>query len=485
MGDWHKWTAHALAEELAMGRLSSEELTKEMIARVENVDGQVEAYLETTFETALETAREVDTKRAKGEKLPPLAGIPYALKDNICTDGIKTTCASRMLENFTPMYDAAIVERLKAEQGPMLGKLNMDEFAMGSSTETSYFKKTHNPHDLNRIPGGSSGGSAAAVSAGMACYAIGTDTGGSIRQPAAHCGVVGLKPTYGRVPRYGVVAFASSLDQAGPLTRDVTDAALVLNVLSGSDKRDASSLPVETPDFTAGLTDGVKGLRVGLPKEYLDQNVQPTIRDAIMKTAKILEEQGAIVEETTLPCTEYALPAFYIISAAEACSNMGRYDGIRYGYRAPDYDGMMDMICRSRNEGLGAEVKRRILMGTYALSAGYYDAYYKRAQQTRTLIIQDFQRAFETFDVLLTPTSPITAWEFGAKNTPMEMYAADVCTVAISVAGLPAISLPVGVNEDSMPIGAQLIGPALGEPTILRAAYAVEQAVDIPGSPLL
>jgi len=269
------------------------------------------------------------------------------------------------------------------------------------------------------------------------------------------------------------------------LTRDVTDAALVLNVLSGSDKRDASSLPVETPDFTAGLTDGVKGLRVGLPKEYLDQNVQPTIRDAIMKTAKILEEQGAIVEETTLPCTEYALPAFYIISAAEACSNMGRYDGIRYGYRAPDYDGMMDMICRSRNEGLGAEVKRRILMGTYALSAGYYDAYYKRAQQTRTLIIQDFQRAFETFDVLLTPTSPITAWEFGAKNTPMEMYAADVCTVAISVAGLPAISLPVGVNEDSMPIGAQLIGPALGEPTILRAAYAVEQAVVIPGSPLL
>ena len=485
MGDWQGWTAHALAEELAAKRLSSEELTRYMIGRIETVDGKVSAYLTMTFDAALDTARQTDAKRSRGEALPPLAGIPYALKDNICTKGVRTTCASRMLEQFTPLYDAVIAERLCAQEAPLLGKLNMDEFAMGSSTETSYFQKTRNPYALDRIPGGSSGGSAAAVAAGLACYAIGTDTGGSIRQPAALCGVVGLKPTYGRIPRYGMVAFASSLDQAGPLTRDVKDAAWLLGVLSGADERDASSLPGAMPDFAAGIEKGVKDMRIGLPKEYFGAGVQPEVRDCIMQAAKRLEEQGAIIEEMSLPRTSYALAAYYLISSAEACSNLGRYDGVRYGHRAADYDNLMDMICQSRSEGFGEEVQRRILLGTYALSAGYYDAYYKRAQQTRTLLMEDFHGAFERYDALLTPTSPVTAWKLGQKReNPMEMYAQDICTVAVSVAGLPAISLPAGVDALGLPIGAQLIGPALGEATLLRAAYALEQAVEMPPCPL-
>lgn len=485
MTQWHRKTAHELSEELGAGHISSEELTKYMIARVEDGDGQVESYLTKSFESALETAREVDEKRSKGEKLPPLAGIPYALKDNVCTDGIRTTCASHMLENFTPMYDAVIVERLKKQGTPMLGKLNMDEYAMGSTTETSYFQKTKNPFDLSCIPGGSSGGSAAAVSAGLSIFAIGTDTGGSIRQPASHCGIVGIRPTYGRVPRYGIVSFASSLDQAGPLTKDVMDAAMVLNVLCGTDGRDASSIPGDVPDFTKTIKDGVKGLRVGLPKEYFSAGVQSEVKESIQKAAQVLAEQGAIVEECSLPSTDHALAVYYLISSAEACSNLGRYDGVRYGHRAADYDNLMDMICRSRNEGFGKEVKRRILVGTYALSAGYYDAYYKRAQQVRTLIMEDFAKAFTNYDLLLTPTSPVTAWEFGENSEPLEMYAQDVCTVALSVAGLPAISVPVGLDGQKRPIGAQLIAPALQEETLFRAAYALEKALGTIESPLL
>lgn len=485
MSDWHKMSLADLSAELGAGRISSRELTEGMIGRIESLDVDVGAYLTTTFDVAMERAAKIDDRRSKGDELTPLAGIPYALKDNICSRGTRTTCASRMLENFTPPYSAVIAERLDAAGGALLGKLNMDEFAMGSSTENSYFQKTKNPHDLSRVPGGSSGGSAAAVAAGTAVYAIGSDTGGSIRQPASLCGVVGMKPTYGRIPRAGVVAFASSLDQAGTLTRDVRDAAMVLNAVSGQDYRDASSLQGPVPDFTKGIADGVKGLRVGVPVEYFGEGSQKEVVDAVRHAAAQLEKLGAVVEETSLPFTPYALASYYMISSAEACSNLGRYDGVRYGHRAADYDGLMDMICRSRNEGFGEEVKRRILLGTYALSAGYYDAYYKRAQQVRTRIIEDFNNAFSRFDVLLTPTSPVTAWEFGAKSEPMEMYAADVCTVAVNVAGLPAISLPVGVDKAKLPIGAQIIAPALEEVKMFQVAYALEQLFPPLLSPLM
>lgn len=485
MVDWHRMTVAALSAELAAGHMSSIELTEAMIGRVEDVDGKVGAYLTTTFDRAMAQAREIDGKRAKGETLSPLAGIPYALKDNICTAGVRSTCASRMLENFTPPYSAVIAERLDDAGGVLLGKVNMDEFAMGSSTENSFFQKTRNPHNLGCVPGGSSGGSAAAVAAGTAIYSIGSDTGGSVRQPASLCGVVGMKPTYGRIPRAGMVAFASSLDQAGSLSRDVTDAALIMNALSGKDYRDATSLPVDTPDFAEGIDAGVRGMRIGLPVDYFGDGIQPEVKRAVHEAAEELEKLGAVVEECRLPYTSYALASYYVISSAEACSNLGRYDGVRYGYRATNYDGLMDMIYKSRSEGFGEEVKRRILLGTYALSAGYYDAYYKRAQQARTLIIDDFNTAFSSFDVLLTPTSPVTAWQFGAKNEPMEMYAADVCTVAVNVAGLPAVSVPVGLDVNRLPIGAQLIGPPLGEAVMFKAAYALEQAVPNLPSPML
>lgn len=481
MSELFEFSAFELADMMEKREISAVELTKSVIDRRDQTESVIGAYLTKVEMTeALQHAEQIDRKRAEGEELPRLAGVPYALKDNICTKGIQTTCASRMLEGFKPPYSATVAKKLIDTQGIMLGKLNMDEFAMGSSTETSYFQETHNPWDIGRVPGGSSGGSAASVSAHSAVYSLGTDTGGSIRQPASLCGVVGLKPTYGRVSRYGVVAFASSLDQVGPLTKCVTDSALVLEAISGVDPKDASSVPAPIGDYYADLTKGVKGMRVGLPLEYFGKGICSDVKGAVEQAAQKLKEQGAIVEDCSIMNADHALAAYYIISSAEACSNLGRYDGIRYGHRARDYDGVEDMIRRSRNEGFGTEVKRRILLGTYALSAGYYDAYYKRAQQVRTLIIQDFNKLFDTYDVLLTPTSPTTAWKFGEKSNCMESYASDICTVAVNVAGLPAISLPCGLNSQGLPIGAQIIGKALHEGDLFRTAYALEQALEMP-----
>lgn len=473
MSELHSMSAHELKELLRKKELSSLELTESVLSRVERVEGGVQAYLARN-EQALDQARAVDKRRCAGEELPDLAGIPYALKDNICTRGIATTCASRMLEFFVPPYNAAVADKLHESEGVLLGKLNMDEFAMGSSTETSYFQKTKNPYDLNRVPGGSSGGSAAAVAAGEAVFALGTDTGGSIRQPASFCGVVGLKPTYGRISRFGVVAFASSLDQVGPITKDVADAAFVLRAIAGADMRDASSLQVDVPDYTRFLGQDVKGMRIGLPAEYFGSGISPGVRAAVENLAKKLEGEGAVVGECSLPRADAALAAYFIIASAEACSNLGRYDGVKYGYRAKDYSNLEDMICKTRSEGFGTEVKRRIMLGTYALSAGYFDAYYKKAQQVRTLVIQDFQKAFESYDVLLTPTAPSTAWRLGEMSDPVKMYAADICTVSVNVAGLPAMSIPIA-QENGLPIGAQFIGKALCEGDLLRVGHAAER----------
>ena len=473
MNELYQSSVHELAEMLQKKEVSSVEVTESVINRIENVDGQVKAYLART--DALKKAREVDERRAKGETLSPLAGIPFALKDNICTEGVLTTCSSRMLENFVPPYSAFVAKRLHQHDAVLMGKLNMDEFAMGSSTETSYMQKTCNPFDLSRVPGGSSGGSAAAVSADEAFFSLGTDTGGSIRQPASLCGVVGFKPTYGRVSRWGVIAFASSLDQVGSLTKNVTDSAMVLNAIAGRDPMDASSLNTDVPDYTKVLGKEIKGMRIGLPKEYFSEGIASEIRASVQDLAKKLQDQGAIVEECSLPYMKYALPTYYIISAAEVTSNLGRYDGVKYGYRAPDYDDLDDMIRKSRSEGFGAEVKRRIMLGTYVLSAGYYDAYYKRAQQVRTLIIRDFQKVFESFDILLTPTSPTTAWTFGGKSDLLEMYASDICTASVNVAGLPAMTIPCGLDTKGLPIGAQFIGNTLREEDILQMAFAAEQ----------
>lgn len=474
MSDLYKRSVAELSGLLQAKEISSLELTESLLARIEEKEGAVKAYL-SCVDNAREQAKAIDEKRAKGESLSSLAGIPYALKDNICTKGIRTSCASRMLENFVPPYSSTVAEKLRKTEAVLLGKLNMDEFAMGSSTETSYMQKTANPHKLDCVPGGSSGGSAAAVAADEAVFSIGTDTGGSIRQPASLCGVVGLKPTYGRVSRFGVVAFASSLDQVGPLTKTVEDSALVLSAIAGKDSMDASSLDFPIPDYSAVLNKGVRGMRIGMPKEYFGEGIAPEVKDAVQKLAKQLETEGALLEECSLPNTQYALSAYYIISSAEACSNLGRYDGVKFGYRAKDYDGLEDMIKKSRSEGFGDEVKRRIMLGTYTLSAGYYDAYYKRAQQVRTLVIQDFKRAFEKYDLLLTPTSPTVAWKMGEKGNPLEMYAADVCTVAVNVAGLPAISIPCGLGTDNLPIGAQFIAGALREEDLFQAAGAAEK----------
>ena len=475
----------ALSKMLGQGEITSAELTTALLSRIEEVDPAVGAYLCVTKERALSDAAASDKRRAGGKTLGPLDGIPFALKDNICTDGIPTTCASRMLGNFVPPYSATVAQKLEDAGCVLLGKTNMDEFAMGSSTETSYFKKTGNPHDLSRVPGGSSGGSAACVAADCAPFSIGTDTGGSIRQPASFCGVVGLKPTYGRVSRYGVVAFASSLDQVGPLAKSVEDAALILQVLAGQDGLDASSLPQPVPDYSAALTGDVSGLRIGLPDEFFGEGTGEETRAAVLKAADKLRALGAQVAPCSLPRVQYALPAYYLISSAEACSNLGRYDGVKYGFRAEGCRGLSEIYTKSRSEGFGDEVKRRILLGTFALSSGYYDAYYKRAQQARTLIMEDYSRAFEQFDCLLTPVSPCTAWKFGQMSgDPLQMYAADICTVSINIAGLCALSLPCGRDSGGLPIGAQLIGRPLSEETVLRAGHALEGALDFTGHPI-
>lgn len=458
--------------------ISSVELTNALLDRIDEKDKSIEGYITVAKESALNSAMLADEKIKNGE-ISPLTGVCASVKDNICTDKILTTCASKMLYNFVPPYDATVVKNLKAQNSVIIGKTNMDEFAMGSSTETSYFKTTKNPHDLAKVPGGSSGGSAAVVAADEAIFALGSDTGGSIRQPSAFCGVVGLKPTYGLVSRFGLVAFASSLDQIGPITKTVADSAIVLNAIAGYDKMDSTSADEKADDYTKSLGESVKGLKIGIPKEYIGEGIQKEVKDAIMNAAKVYESMGAEIFEFSLPMTKYALPAYYIMSSAEASSNLARFDGVKYGYRAENYTDLTDMYLKTRSEGFGSEVKRRIMLGTYALSAGYYDAYYKKAQQARTLIRNSFAEAFDKFDVILTPTAPTTAFEIGKNITdPITMYLNDICTVSVNIAGLPAISIPCGYDKTNMPIGLQLIAKPFAENTLFKTAYAFEQNTD-------
>ncbi len=470
------YTAHELSALLCAKELSALEAAKAYLEQMEQTDYLVNAYITKTPEQALDMARQVDKRRSAGEALPPLAGVPYALKDLLCTNGVRTTAASKMLKDFVPPYDATVYQRLCENGAVMLGKANLDEFAMGSANENSFFGPVHNPHDLTRVPGGSSGGSAAAVAAKEAAFAIGTDTGGSIRQPASLCGVVGMRPTYGTVSRFGVIAFASSLDQVGPITRDVTDCALVLNAIAGHDRMDATSMNLSYPDYTSALDKDVKGMRIGLPKEYFGPAIHSQVREAVMAAAKRFEAMGATLEEVSLPSMEYALAAYYIVSSAEAASNLARYDGVEFGYRADNAQDPLDLYMRSRSEGFGNEVKMRIMLGTYVLSSGYYDAYYKKAQKVRTLLKQEFDAVYQTCDFLLTPVSPTTAWEIGKQvQSHDEIYAADVCTVSVNAAGLCGMSVPCGQDANGLPIGMQLIGKPLSELTLLQAAHAYEQ----------
>ncbi len=469
-------TLHEAARLLREKKISSVELTREYLARIERVEPSVRALVTVTGELALEQARKADAMLAGGQGTP-LTGVPMAIKDVICTRGVRTTCSAKMLENFVPPYDATVMEKLNEAGAVMLGKANMDEFAMGSSTENSAFFPTHNPWDLERVPGGSSGGSAVAVAAGEAVYSLGSDTGGSIRQPAGFCSVVGLKPTYGRVSRYGLVAFASSLDQIGPLTQDVTDCAMLLNAIAGHDKRDSTSVPEPVPDYTKSLQPDLKGVRLGIPKEYYVEGMQPGVAAAMQAAIKKLGELGADLEEMSLPHTPYALAVYYILAPSEASANLARYDGVKYGYSYPG-ETMWESMEKTRGNGFGPEVKRRIMLGTYALSAGYYDAWYLKAQKVRTLIRREFDAAFEKYDALVTPTSPSVPFKIGEKtDDPLQMYLSDVCTLPINIAGVPGISVPAGFS-DGLPVGMQLIGKHFREDMLLRIAYAYEQATE-------
>jgi aspartyl-tRNA(Asn)/glutamyl-tRNA(Gln) amidotransferase subunit A len=473
----HELTIHEAQALMQKGEVSSVELTQAVIDRLLAVDNDVQAYLTLLPETALEQAREADERRAHGDGTS-LLGVPLAIKDVICVEGVPATCGSRILENLVPPYSATVVERLRDQGAVILGKTNTDEFAMGSSTENSAFFATHNPWDLTRVPGGSSGGSAAAVAADECLGALGSDTGGSVRQPAAFCGVVGLKPTYGRVSRYGLAAFASSLDQIGTLTKDVTDAALLLGAIGGHDRRDSTSVDTPLPDYTPSLLPDVRGMRVGVPREYFVAGIQPQVEAAVRAALDRLADLGAEIVDVSLPHTEYALPAYYLIAPAEASANLARYDGVKYGYSYPAAADVWDAYRQTRRHGFGAEVKRRIMLGAYALSAGYYDAYYLKAQQVRTLIKRDFETAFERCDVVATPTSPTVAFRIGEKtDDPLQMYLSDVFTLSANLAGVCGLSVPCGF-ADGLPIGLQLIGPAFGEEQVLRIAYAYEQATD-------
>ena len=470
-------TVHELQEKLEKKELSVTEITKAYINKINEKEKDVNAFITLLTSEAEEEAKNMEQKIESGQAPSSLAGIPIGIKDNICTKGVKTTCASKMLENFVSPYNATVVEKLKEAGLINLGKLNMDEFAMGASTEYSALAKTRNPWNLEAVPGGSSGGSAAAVAANMVPWALGSDTGGSIRQPAAFCGVVGLKPTYGLVSRYGLVAFASSLDQIGPITKDVKDSAILLNLLVGHDSKDSTSVDMPKVDYVKSLKNDVKGLKIGVPKEFFGEGINSEVKASLEKAISKYKELGAEVEEFSLDIAKYSLAAYYIIACAEASSNLGRFDGIRYGYRTKNYTNLEELFVNSRSEGFGEEVKRRIILGTYVLSSGYYDAYYKKAQKVRTLVKNEFNKAFEKYDVLLTPTSPTVAFKAGTRsNNPLEMYLADICTVSVNVAGLPGISVPCGLDSNGMPIGMQLIGNKFDEATILNAAYAYEQA---------
>lgn len=473
-------TVHELHTAVLAKKVSARELTEAFLKQIDQAELKIHAYNTLTPETALADADRIDSLLARGETVGPLAGVPIALKDNLCTLGIATTCSSKILENFIPPYDATVVTRLKSAGAITLGKTNMDEFAMGSSTENSAYEKTRNPWDISRIPGGSSGGSAAAVAASFACAALGSDTGGSIRQPAALCGVLGLKPTYGRVSRYGLIAFASSLDQIGPLTRDVTDMAILMNVIGGHDPLDATSVNIPMPDLTRNLLDGINGIRIGMPKEYfMGGGMDEAVEGAVSSAIKQFEKLGAKIVEVSLPHSEYAVATYYLLATAEASSNLARYDGVRYGHRAGNPKDLLEMYMKSRQEGFGPEVKRRIMLGTYALSSGYYDAYYKKAQQARTLIKNDFDEAWKQVDLILAPTTPTPAFRFGEKtDDPLQMYLSDIFTISVNLAGIPAISLPCGFSKENLPIGLQLMGRPFDEATILKSAFAFEQETD-------
>ena len=471
-------TVHELQEKLKNKELTIKEITEAYIDRINEKEKDVQAFVTELTDEAKKSAEEIQNKIESGEITGEFAGIPIGIKDNICTKGIKTTCSSRMLENFVSPYDATVMEKINNENMIDLGKLNMDEFAMGGSTEYSYFHPTRNPWNLNKVPGGSSGGSAAAVASNMVPWALGSDTGGSIREPASFCGVVGLKPTYGLVSRYGLVAFASSLDQIGPITKDVQDAAMLLNIIAGHDKKDTTSSDRPKVDYTKALKNDVKGLKIGVPKEFFGEGINEEVKEQLQKAIETYKELGAEVEEFSLDIAQYALATYYIIACAEASSNLGRFDGIRYTYRTKEFKSLKEIYKKSRSEGFGPEVKRRIILGTYVLSSGYYDAYYKKAQQVRTLVMNEFNKGFEKYDVILTPTSPTVAFDIGSKsNNPLEMYLADICTVSINIAGLPGISIPCGVDKEGMPVGMQLIGNKFCEETILNAAYTFEQKI--------
>ena len=466
----YELTVHELVDKLKKNEITSEDIVKSYSKRIAEKEKDVQAFVTVTTDTAMEKSKNTDREKSK------LAGIPIGIKDNLCTKGVKTTCSSKMLENFIAPYNATVVEKLENEGIISLGKLNMDEFAMGASTEYSAFKATKNPWDLQTVPGGSSGGSAVAVASNMVPWALGSDTGGSIRQPSAFCGVVGLKPTYGLVSRYGLVAFASSLDQIGPIAKDVEDCAILLNVIAGYDEKDSTSVNMPKKDYTNSLVKNVKGLKIGVPKEFLGEGINEEVKKSIENAIEEYKKLGAEVEECSLDIANQALATYYIIACAEASSNLGRFDGIRYGYRTKNFETLKDIYKNSRSEGFGAEVKRRIILGTYVLSSGYYDAYYKKAQKLRTIIKQEFETLFKKYDVLITPTSPTVAYKIGTKsNNPLEMYLADLCTVSVNIAGLPGISIPCGVDNQGMPIGLQLIGKPFAEETLIQAAYTYEQ----------
>jgi aspartyl-tRNA(Asn)/glutamyl-tRNA(Gln) amidotransferase subunit A len=477
----HEWSLLEAAKKVRDKEISSRELTRALLDRIERANPKINAYITVLPERAMRSAVECDEAQANGRLLGPLHGVPVGLKDIFCTRGIRTTCGSRILRDFLPPYDAAVTEKIGASGAVLLGKQNMDEFAMGSSTETSCFGPTRNPWAHDRIPGGSSGGTAAAVAAGLCFAGVGTDTGGSIRQPASVCGVVGVKPTYGRVSRYGMIAFASSLDQGGPVARTVPDAAAMLAVIAGHDRRDSTSVDIAVPDYLAATRRDIKGLKVGLPREYFEgKGLDPAVKSAVEKALAALVSQGAQAVETSLPHTSFALAAYYILAPAEASSNLARYDGVRYGYRAKIDGGLIGMMSKTRAQGFGAEVKRRIMIGTYALSAGYYEAYYGKAQKVRTLIRRDFEAAFSIADVLLTPTAPTPAFRLGEKlDDPLTMYLSDIFTIPCNLAGIPGISVPCGMSPEGLPIGAQLLGKHFREETLFTAAAAIERALPL------
>lgn len=477
--DLHKLTIHELHELLVKKEVTSREAAEALYRQIKKVDGKVGAYLTLTEEEAFRQADQVDHKIARGEVIGDLAGVPVGLKDILCTKGIRTTCGSKILEEYIPFYDGTVVKRLKERDAVILGKFNMDEFAMGSSTENSGFQITRNPWNLERIPGGSSGGSAAAVAADECIAALGTDTGGSIRQPASCCGVVGLKPTYGRVSRYGLVAFASSLDQIGPITKDVEDCAILMNAISGYDPYDSTSVNVEVPDYKQSLIKDIKGIRIGIPDEYFIEGMDPDVEKSVTQAIDHFKKWGAEVQKISLPHIEYAVATYYIICTAEASSNLARYDGVKYGLRPKGFRDLMEMYTRTRAEGFGKEVKRRIILGTYVLSAGYYEAYYRKASQVRTLMRMDFEEAYQKVDVVITPTAPTPAFRIGEKvEDPLQMYLSDIFTIPVNLAGIPAISIPCGFSHEELPIGLQIMGKHFDEGKLLRVAYTFEQNTD-------